>query len=153
MLTTIKALPLAYNKDMQEDKHPFFFAGDEVLLSLKAMTGMIADMAAQKAAMRAACSRGYLNATDLADWLVIHAGVAFRDAHHLTGKLVALAEKKGCGLEDLSLKEMQAVHKKITADIFKAIDIDACVARRTSLGGTAPARVREALKAAKKAWA
>ncbi len=151
MLTTIKALPLAYNKDMQEDKRPFFFAGDEVLLSLKAMTGMIADMTAQKAVMRAACSRGYLNATDLADWLVQHAGVAFRDAHHLTGKLVALAEKKGCGLEDLSLKEMQAVHKKITADIFKAIAIDACVARRTSAGGTAPARVREALKAAKKA--
>ena len=153
MLTTIKALPLAYNKDMQEDKRPFFFAGDEVLLSLKAMTGMIADMTAQKDAMRAACSRGYLNATDLADWLVVHAGVAFRDAHHLTGKLVKLAEKKKCGLEDLSLKEMQVVHKKITKEIYRAIDIDACVARRTSFGGTAPARVHEAVKAAKKAWA
>jgi len=152
MLTIIKALPLAYNKDMQEDKRPFFFAGDEVLLSLKAMTGMVADMTAQKAAMRAACSKGFLNATDLADWLVQHAGVAFRDAHHLTGKLVALAEKKSCGLEDLSLKEMQAIHPKNTDKLYKAIAIDACVARRTSLGGTAPVRVKEAVKAAKKAW-
>ena len=152
MLTTIKALPLAYNKDMQEDKRPFFFAGDEVLLSLKAMTGMIADMSAQKDAMRAACSRGYLNATDLADWLVVHAGVAFRDAHHLTGQLVKLAETKGCGLEDLSLTEMQAIHPAITNDIFAAIAIDACVARRTSFGGTAPARVRDAIAAAKKVW-
>ena len=94
---------------------------------------------------------GYSNATDLADYLV-GKGVAFRDAHHLTGKLVALAEKKHCGLEDLSLKEMQAVHKKITADIFKAIAIDACVARRTSLGGTAPTRVKQALKEARKRW-
>ena len=152
MLTTIKALPLAYNKDMQEDKRPFFFAGDEVLLSLKAMTGMIADMSAQTDVMRAACSRGYLNATDLADWLVQHAGVAFRDAHHLTGQLVKLAEQKKCGLEDLSLDEMQAVHPKITHDIFAAITLDTCVARRTSVGGTAPVRVREALAAAKKAW-
>ncbi len=152
LLTTIKALPLAYNKDMQEDKRPFFFAGDELMMSLKAMTGMIADMTAQKDAMRKACSRGYLNATDLADWLVVNAGVAFRDAHHLTGKLVKLAESKACGLEDLSLAEMQKVHPKITKDIFKAIDIDACVARRVSLGGTAPTRVRAAMKAAKKAW-
>ena len=153
MLTTVKALPLAYNKDMQEDKRPFFFAADEVLLSLKAMTGMIAGMTAQKDAMRAACSRGYLNATDLADWLVQHAGVAFRDAHHLTGQLVKLAEEKKCGLEDLSLGEMQRVHPSITQDIFKAIAIDTCVARRESFGGTAPVRVKEALAAAKKVWA
>ncbi len=152
MLTTMKALPLAYNKDMQEDKRPFFFAGDEVLLSLKAMTGMVADMTAHADVMRAACSRGYLNATDLADWLVVHADVAFRDAHHLTGQLVKLAEEKKCGLEDLSLEQMQAVHPKITNDIFAAIAIDACVARRTSDGGTAPERVREAIAAAKKAW-
>ena len=117
------------------------------------MTGMIADMAAQKAAMRAACSRGYLNATDLADWLVQHAGVAFRDAHHLTGQLVKLAEEKSCGLEELSLAEMQKVHKALTNDIFAAIALDACVARRTSMGGTAPERVREALALAKKACA
>lgn len=153
LLTTLKALPLAYNKDMQEDKRPFFFAADELLLSLKAMVGMVADMTAQPDAMRAACSKGFLNATDLADWLVVHADVAFREAHHLTGKLVKLAEKKRCGLEDLSLADMQAVHKKITKDVFKAITIDACVARRTSFGGTAPARVRKAIAAAKKVWA
>lgn len=153
MLTTIKALPLAYNKDMQEDKRPFFFAADEVLLSLKAVTGMVADMTAQPYVMRAACSRGYLNATDVADWLVQHAGVAFRDAHHLTGQLVKLAEQKKCGLEELSLAHMQAVHPNITADIFAAIALDACVARRTSFGGTCPSGVREALAAAKKAWA
>ncbi len=152
MLTTIKALPLAYNKDMQEDKRPFFFAGDEVLLSLKAMTGMIADMTAQTDVMRAACARGFLNATDLADWLVVHAGVAFRDAHHLTGQLVKLAEEEKCGLEDLSFAQMQTVHPGITDAVFKAIAIDACIARRTSAGGTAPVRVREALAAATKAW-
>ena len=153
LATTLKALPLAYNKDMQEDKRPFFFAADETLLCLKAMTGMIADMQAQKDTMKRACSKGYLNATDLADWLVQHAGVAFRDAHHLTGKLVKLAEEKHCGLEDLSLEEMQTIHAKITGDIFAAIAIDACVARRTSLGGTAFTRVREALAEAKQSWA
>ncbi len=153
LATTLKALPLAYNKDMQEDKRPFFFAADETLLCLKAMAGMIADMRAQKEAMLRACSKGYLNATDLADWLVQHAGVAFRDAHHLTGKLVKLAEEKQCGLEDLSLAEMQNIHAKITQDIFAAIAIDACVARRTSLGGTAFVRVREALEEAKTSWA
>lgn len=152
LLVTLKSLPLAYNKDMQEDKRPFFFAADELLLSLKAMTGMIADMQPQKTAMRAACAKGFLNATDLADWLVVHAGVAFRDAHHLTGKLVKLAEEKNCALEDLALKDMQKIHPKITDGVFRAIDLDACVARRTSFGGTAPARVREAIKAAGKAW-
>ena len=152
LFTTLKALPLAYNKDMQEDKRPFFFALDETHLCIRAMTGMIADMTANKTAMRAACSRGFLNATDLADWLVTHAGVAFRDAHHLTGQLVKLGESKQCGLEDLSLEEMQSVHAGITRDVFAAIEIDACVARRTSFGGTAPVRVREAVATAKKAW-
>ena len=152
LFTTVKGLPLAYNKDLQEDKRPFFFAGDEVHVCLRAMTGMITDMTANKAAMRAACTRGFLNATDLADWLVVHTGVAFRDAHHLTGQLVKLAESKQCALETLSLSEMQAVHPAITADIFAAIDIDACVARRTSFGGTAFVRVREAIAAAQKAW-
>ena len=149
LLTTIKALPLAYNKDMQEDKRPFFLAVDETLLCIQAMTGMIADMRAQPEAMRAACSRGFLNATDLADWLVQHANVAFRDAHHLTGQLVQLAENKQCGLEDLSLAEMQQVQPSITTDIYAAITIDACIARRTSFGGTAPVRVREAIANAK----
>ena len=125
---------------------------NEVHLCTRAMTGMIADMTANKAVMRAACSKGFLNATDLADWLVTNAGVAFRDAHHLTGQLVKLAESKACGLEDLSLEEMQKIHSGITHSVFAAIDIDACVARRTSFGVTAPVRVKEALAAAKKAW-
>ncbi len=152
LFTTLKSLPLAYNKDMQEDKRPFFFAVDETLLCLSAMTGMIADMTANADAMRAACSRGFLNATDLADWLVTHANVPFREAHHLTGQLVKRAEEKRCGLEDLSLVEMQQVHPAITVEIFSAIALDACLARRTSFGGTAPSRVREAIAAAKKAW-
>ena len=152
LLVTLKALPLAYNKDMQEDKRPFFLAADEVHLCVRAMTGMIADMMANTTRMREACSKGFLNATDLADWLVTHADVAFRDAHHLTGQLVKLAEAKQCTLEELSLAEMQLVHAGITQDVFVAIDIDTCVARRTSFGGTAPERVREALTTAKKAW-
>jgi argininosuccinate lyase len=102
--------------------------------------------------MLRACSKGYLNATDLADWLVQHAGVAFRAAHHLTGQLVKLAEEKQCGLEDLSLAEMQKVHAAIRQEIYPAIAIATCVARRTSLGGTAIVRVGEALVAARKAW-
>lgn len=152
LLTTMKALPLAYNKDMQEDKRPFFQAADDMFLCLRAMTGMVTDMTANKDAMRAACARGFLNATDLADWLVANAGVAFREAHHLTGKLVQLAEKKRCGLEDLPLEDMQQIHPRITREVFAAIRIDACVARRTSLGGTAPAQVKKAITAAKKAW-
>jgi argininosuccinate lyase len=152
LLVTMKALPLAYNKDMQEDKRPFFFAFDETLLCLKAMQGMVADMQPQAKRMREACAKGFLNATDLADWLVQHADVAFRDAHHLTGKLVKLAEGRGVTLDELSLKEMQSVHKKITKDIFKAIAIETCVARRQSFGGTAPSQVKAALAAAKKAW-
>lgn len=150
LLTTVKALPLAYNKDLQEDKRPLFFAVDETVLALAAMTGMVADMQPQKAAMRAACSKGFLNATDLADWLVQQLNIPFREAHHLTGKLVKLAEGKGCALEELSLAEMKKVHPGITQAVFKAIALDACLARRTSLGGTAPSRVRTAIAAAKK---
>ena len=152
LLTTVKALPLAYNKDLQEDKRPFFFALDETLVSLKAMEGMVADMQPQPQRMREACEKGFLNATDLADWLVVHAGVAFRDAHHLTGTLVKLAESRGTTLDALSLKDMQSVHKEITKDIYKAIAIETCVARRMSFGGTAPKQVKAAIVAAKKAY-
>lgn len=149
LLLTMKSLPLAYNKDMQEDKRPFFQAIDDMLMSLKAMSGMIADMTVNKKRMVEAASLGYLNATDLADWLVQKLNMPFREAHHLTGRLVQLAEKKGCALEDLSLKEMQSVHKRITHDVYKAITLEACVARRKSFGGTAPEQVRKAVKKAK----
>ena len=152
VLTMLKSLPLAYNKDMQEDKRPFFAALDDIALTLSAMRGMIVSMKVNKARMRAACSTGFLNATDLADWLVTHTGVSFRDAHALTGKLVKLAETKGCTLEALPLNDMQRVHSAITKNVYKAIAIDACVARRTSLGGTAPSRVRAAIAAAKKEY-
>jgi argininosuccinate lyase len=150
LLVTMKSLPLAYNKDMQEDKRAYFHALDETLLMLSAMTGMIADMRVNKIAMRRAASLGYLNATDLADWLVQTLAIPFREAHHLTGKLVKLAETKAVGLEDLSLKEMQSVHPKITHDIYQALALDKVVARRESEGGTAPTRVRAAIQAAKK---
>jgi argininosuccinate lyase len=150
LLVTMKSLPLAYNKDMQEDKRPYFHALDETLLMLAAMTGMVADMRVNKDRMRRAASLGYLNATDLADWLVQHLGIPFRDAHHVTGKLVMLAEKKQCGIEELSLKEMQSAHSGITKDIYHALALETCVARRNNKGGTAPALVREAIQTAKK---
>ena len=150
LLTTVKALPLAYNKDLQEDKRPFFFAYDETLLCLQAMTGMVADMHAQPKRMRDACALGFLNATDLADWLVQELDVPFREAHHLTGKLVKLAEKKETTLEALSLRDMQSVHGGITNDIFNAITIEACLKRRASFGGTAPKQVRQAIAQARK---
>jgi argininosuccinate lyase len=150
LLVTMKSLPLAYNKDMQEDKRPYFHALDETQLMLAAMAGMVADMQVNKAAMRRAASLGYLNATDLADWLVQTLNIPFRDAHRISGKLVKLAETKAVGLEDLSLKEMQSVHPKITRDVYQALALDKVVARRESEGGTAPSRVRQAIQAAKK---
>jgi argininosuccinate lyase len=152
IITTVKALPLAYNKDLQEDKAPLFAALDETLLCLSAMAGMVGDMKPQPKAMREACARGYLNATDLADWLVQKTGMAFREAHHMTGKLVKLAESKAVALHELSLAEMKKIHGAITKDVFAAINLDACVARRTSFGGTAPARVKKAIAAAKKEY-
>jgi argininosuccinate lyase len=152
ILVTMKSLPLAYNKDMQEDKRPFFQAIDDTLMSLRAMSGMIADMHVHANTMAKAARLGYLNATDLADWLVQKLGVAFRDAHHITGKLVQFAEKKDCALDDLALKDMRSVHKQITADVYKAITLEACVARRNSFGGTAPTHVKKAVAKAKKEY-
>ncbi len=149
-LTMLKSLPLAYNKDMQEDKRPFFSALDDITLMVPAMEGMIASLTANKRRMREACTKGHLNATDLADWLVTKLGVTFREAHALTGKLVKLAEKKDIALDALSLADMRSVHNGITKDVYKAITLDACVARRTSFGGTAPVRVYVAIAAAKK---
>lgn len=147
---TMKALPLAYNKDMQEDKRPFFFALDETLLSLKAMTGMIATLRVNETAMKHAAALGYLNATDLADHLVQAHNISFREAHHLTGKLVRLAEERGIALDDVPLKDMQKIVPSLDARVFKAIALETCIARRTSLGGTAPAQVKRALQAAAK---
>lgn len=145
----MKALPLTYAKDMQEDKEPIFEAVETVSLSVAAMTGMIQDMTVIPERMRSAVAKGFITATDLADWLVMELKLPFREAHHVTGKLVKLAEGKGVELDGLSLEEMQGVHAGIRKDVFEVLTVEGSVARRTSLGGTAPERVRQAAAAAR----
>ncbi len=146
LLTVMKGLPLAYAKDMQEDKEPVFEAAEALSLSLAATAGMVRDLIPNSARMREVAGSGFSTATDLADWLVRVLGLPFRTAHHVTGRLVACAEHRGVDLAGLSLKEMQDVEPGITADIFGVLTVDASVASRTSLGGTAPARVAEAAR-------
>ncbi len=143
LTTVMKGLPLAYSKDMQEDKEQVFEAADQLALALAAMTGMVADMEPRPAAMRAAAASGFSTATDLADWLVRALDLPFREAHHVTGRLVALAEGRGCDLPDLALADMQSVHADITDDVFSVLGVENSVASRISQGGTAPVRVRE----------
>jgi argininosuccinate lyase len=138
----MKGLPLAYSKDMQEDKEQVFDAADNLMLALAAMTGMVSDMTANVDSLRAAAASGFSTATDLADWLVREAGLPFRDAHHVTGALVALAESKGCDLPDLSLDEMKSAHEAITDGVYTVLTVENSVASRTSYGGTAPSQVR-----------
>jgi len=149
LLTVMKGLPLTYQKDMQEDKEPVFDADDTLMLCLAAMTGMVESWTVNAEAMRRATEAGFPTATDLADWLVRQLGVPFREAHHITGHLVKLAEDKGCRLSDLPLAEMQAVHAGITDAVYAVLTAEASVASRKSHGGTAPDRVREAVQAAK----
>jgi argininosuccinate lyase len=142
LLTVMKGLPLAYSKDMQEDKEQVFDAADSLMLALAAMTGMVADMAPQEKALRTAAGAGFSTATDLADWLVRRLNLPFREAHHVTGALVRVAEDRGADLPDLALAEMQAVHPGITPEVYEVLGVDNSVASRTSYGGTAPDRVR-----------
>ena len=142
LLTVMKGLPLAYAKDMQEDKPPVFEAADAALLALAAMLGMVRDLRPDTARMRAAAGDGFSTATDLADWLVRVPGLPFRDAHHVTGRIVAAAEARGSTLEDLPLAAMQEIEPRITADVFAVLGVEASIASRTSLGGTAAANVR-----------
>ena len=150
LLTVIKGLPLAYAKDLQEDKEPVFDTDHALGLTVAAMAGMVADMEADAAAMRRAAETGFPTATDLADWLVRALGLPFRQAHHVTGALVRAAEDAGCGLADLPLARMQAAEPGITAEVYEVLTVDASVASRTSLGGTAPVRVREAIAEARR---
>ena len=143
LLTVLKGLPLAYSKDMQEDKEAVFDAAAALEVSIAAMTGMISDLAVNKDAMRVAAGSGYSTATDLADWLVREAGLPFRDAHHVTGQAVAAAEKAGVDLDQLSLEQLQSIHEKIDDSVFDVLSVDASVASRTSFGGTAPQNVRK----------
>ncbi len=142
LFTVMKGLPLTYSKDMQEDKEQVFDAADNLMLALAAMTGMVADMNANRDALRVAAASGFSTATDLADWLVRELGLPFRDAHHITGSLVAMAEKQGCDLPELALKDMQSEHAGITKAVFDVLGVENSVASRTSYGGTAPEQVR-----------
>ena len=150
LLIVMKGLPLSYGKDMQEDKEPTFDAADNLSLSVAAMAGMIRDLRAAPARMADAARAGYATATDLADWLVRELNLPFREAHHATGAIVRKAEQKGCELKDLPLAEMQAVEPRITAAVTGVLSVDHSAASRTSYGGTAPARVREAIARARK---
>ncbi|MEM9332420.1 MAG: argininosuccinate lyase [Pseudomonadota bacterium] len=143
LTTVLKGLPLAYSKDMQEDKEAVFDAAAALEISLAAMTGMLADIKINVDAMKSAAGSGFSTATDLADWLVREAGVPFRDAHHVTGRVVALAEKEDKLLEELSLEQLQEIHPGINMGVFDVLSVDASVASRTSFGGTAPENVRQ----------
>ena len=143
LLTIMKGLPLTYSKDMQEDKEQVFDAADNLILSLAVMTGMVADLKPNAPELEAAAATGFSTATDLADWLVRALGMPFRDAHHVTGALVAMAEARGCDLPDLSLSDMQSVHEHITDDVFNFLGVQNSVASRQSFGGTAPDQVRK----------
>src|ERR1700692_4019194 len=147
LLIVMKGLPLAYQKDMQEDKQGGMESFAALSLAIRAMTGMVADMVPDEARMKLAAGEGYATATDLADWLVRTLKMPFRDAHHVTGRIVAQASKDGVPLHELALKEMQAVEPKITAQALAVLSVEASVKSRTSYGGTAPKNVRAQAKA------
>ena len=152
LLTVMKGLPLAYGKDMQEDKIPVFEAADALDLSLAATAGMVRDMRPDRERLRAAAGRGFATATDLADWLVRVAGLPFRRAHHATGQIVKRAEALGCTLAGLPLGELQAVEPGISGAVYDVLDPARSAASRTSYGGTAPNRVRAAAAAARQRY-
>ncbi len=145
LLVVMKGLPLTYSKDMQEDKEPAFDAIDNLSLALAAAAGMVRDLEPDKHVMREAAAAGFSTATDLADWLVRTLDIPFRDAHHITGSIVALAEKQNCDLPGLKLPDMQKIEPRVTKDVYKVLTAEASVNSRTSFGGTAPSNVaREA---------
>ncbi|MEM9442354.1 MAG: argininosuccinate lyase, partial [Pseudomonadota bacterium] len=149
LLMTLKGLPLAYSKDMQEDKEPVFDAADNLRLCLAAGTAMIETMTVNREAMRLAAGIGYTTATDLADWMVRALGMPFREAHAATGRAVKLAEELRLDLPELSLDQLKSVDERITADVFDVLTVDRSVASRTSFGGTAPSCVLDAVAHAK----
>ena len=149
LLVLLKGLPLAYAKDLQDDKPPLFDAHDLLGLSLVAMTGMVADLEFVPARMRAAAAAGHATATDLADWLVAQAGVPFREAHHISGRAVALAEAAGKSLDELRVDQLRTVDARIDERALVRLLVESSVAARVSAGGTAPERVSEAIAAAR----
>jgi argininosuccinate lyase len=142
LLITMKGLPLTYSKDMQEDKEPTFDALTNLSLAVAAMAGMVRDLTPDLKRMKAAAGAGYATATDLADWLVRTQNLPFREAHHVTARIVGLASRRGVGLEKLTLDEMRTVHPAMTAEVFAVLGVEKSVKSRTSYGGTAPANVR-----------
>ena len=153
LMVTMKGLPLAYSKDMQDDKEPVFEAYDLLMLSLEALAGMVETITFVPERMRAAAEQGFSTATDLADWLVREADVPFREAHHITGRAVKLAEERGCQLDALPLDDLEAIDARIDERVFDVLSVDASVRSRTSYGGTAPVRVREQIAKAKEEMA
>ena len=146
LLTIMKGLPLAYSKDMQEDKEQVFDGADSLMLALAAMTGMVTDMTPNEGALKTAAATGFSTATDLADWLVRSQNMPFREAHHVTGALVKMAEDQGCELQDLTLKSMKSVCNVIDDTVFEVLGVQNSVSSRTSYGGTAPSQVRAQIK-------
>jgi argininosuccinate lyase len=147
LLIVMKGLPLAYQKDMQEDKEGAMEGFAAVSLAIRAIAGMVRDLVPDEARMKLAAGEGYATATDLADWLVRTLKMPFRDAHHVTGRIVGIASKQGVALHELPLKEMQAVEPKITAAVLDMLSVEASVKSRVSYGGTAPKNVRAQAKA------
>jgi len=147
----MKGLPLAYSKDMQDDKEPVFAAHDLLEISIAALTGMIGTVQFDAARLREAAASGHSTATDLADWLVRVAGVPFREAHHITGRAVKLADDRGVALWELSLEELVGVDARIDASVYDVLSPEASARSRTSYGGTAPDQVRAQVAAAKAA--
>jgi argininosuccinate lyase len=146
LAVVMKGLPLTYSKDMQEDKEPAFDAIDSLALAIAAMEGMVRDLTPNREAMHEAASSGFAVATDLADWLVQKLGLPFRDAHHVTGRIVALADSRKLKLEQLSLVDLQGIEPRITREIFKVLTVENSVALRRALGGTAPSNVKREAK-------
>lgn len=149
LLMMMKGLPLAFCKDMQEDKEPLFDAADTLDVCIAACVGMVADMKANAPALKEAAQLGFATATDLADWLVRSLDMPFRNAHHVTGAVVKLAEDQGCRLDELELSALQAIEPRITDEVYGVLDPARSVASRTSFGGTAPDNVRAAAKTAR----
>lgn len=143
LMVTMKGLPLAYSKDMQDDKPPVFEAAGLLSLSIAAMTGMVADSTFRTERMRQAAELGYATATDLADWLVREADIPFREAHHITGAAVKLAESRGVALDELSIEDLKQIDDRVDERVYGALSVEASVAARKSFGGTAPDQVRE----------
>jgi argininosuccinate lyase len=150
LMITMKGLPLAYSKDMQDDKPPVFEAYDLLTLSIAAMGGMVANVTFNTSRMRDVAATGFSTATDLADWLVRTFGMPFREAHHVTGSVVKMCEARGIGLCEITPNDLAAINPMLADCVLPDLSIDGSVASRTSVGGTAPQRVREAIASAKK---